>query len=202
MIFQKVYFCIYLNIDKSNNFPLLLNLNIIWRSGRKQDPTRLLVFVWCTVTFIREKYTEIHIKLTIFLKEKFKTEGLDPNRSTREKCSLFLSSGQTAVLSWEIREDLGRLPTQLMAHLRFTYICLAIQLGFFVVVFMSIWFQCLCATQSPLCLLPQPKGGKCLNTCVSKSISSHTWSKVHYSNGKAKWTFISQRCWETKVGCR
>lgn len=83
-----------------------------------------------TVIFIDWKCIETPIKLTIFLKEKVKIEGLIPNRSTGEKCSLYLPSGRPVVPLWEIREDLGRLPTQLKAHLKSTYICLAIQLGF------------------------------------------------------------------------
>lgn len=146
-----------------------------------------------TVIFIDWKCIETPIKLTIFLKEKVKIEGLIPNRSTGEKCSLYLSSGRPVVPLWEIREDLGRLPAQLKAHLRSTYICLAIQLGF------CCWFFHAHMILVPLCNVHPSLHASLTrrrqvshNTEASKSVSSHTWSDVHYSYGKAKWTLICQ----------
>lgn len=147
--FRKFFFLhtsIYIN--KKDDFHVILNLNTIqFLKSWKKNKTLLgyqCLFMQSTVIFIDQKCTEIHIKLTIFLKEKVKMEGLIPNRSTGEKCSLYLSSGRPVVPLWEIREDLGRLPTQLKAHLRFTYIRLAIQLGFF----------CCCCFHAHMILVP------------------------------------------------
>lgn len=179
-------------INKKDNFHVVLNLNTE-ELETEQDPSWILVFVYAEHSDTRRlEVYETHIKLAIFLKDEVKMEGLVPNRSTGKKCSLSFSSGRPVVPLWEIREDLGRLPTQLKAHLRSTYIHLAIQLGFF----------CCCCFHAHMILVllcnvqPSPRASLTQrrqvphNTEVSKSMSSNAWSNVHSCYGKEKWTWL------------
>lgn len=98
-------------------------------------------------------------------------EGLVPNRSTGKKCSLSFSSGRPVVPLWEIREDLGRLPTRLKAHLRSTYIHLAIQPEFFCCCyFHAHMILVLLCNMQPSPQAPLPKGGRYLVILMSANL--------------------------------
>lgn len=190
------YFPVHTSIYIKDGFHVILHLNTILflKSQEKNNDSWILVFMQSTVILLVQKCTETYIHLAISLKDK--REGLIPNRSTWGK-TLIVSSGTAAAALWEIREDSGSLPTQLQAHLRSTYIHLAIQLGLCCCArFQShMILVLLCNVQPfPHASLTKRRRKAPHNPEASKSTSSLIWSDVHYSYGKSKVNLNLSKC--------